>query len=159
MADKIVVMRDGLVEQTGSPLELYDHPVNQFVAGFIGSPSMNFLPGVLRHSGGTASVELAGGLRLPAPIQASGRDGQNVIYGSRPEHIELTDDGTGVATEVIVVEPTGADTQIFSKIAGVEVTSVFRERHAFRPGETIHLRPDPARAHLFDASSGKRLAA
>ena len=159
MADKIVVMRDGLIEQTGSPLELYDHPANQFVAGFIGSPSMNFLPGVLRHSGGTASVELAGGLRLPAPFQASGRDGQSVIYGTRPEHIDLTDAGNGVATEVIVVEPTGADTQIFSKISGVEVTSVFRERHAFRPGETIHLRPDPARAHLFDASSGKRLAA
>jgi multiple sugar transport system ATP-binding protein len=67
MADKIVVMRDGLVEQTDSPLALYDHPTNQFVAGFIGSPSMNFLPGVLRHSGGTASVELAGGLRLQAP--------------------------------------------------------------------------------------------
>lgn len=73
--------------------------------------------------------------------------------------MELTDSSHGVATEVIVVEPTGADTQIFSKIAGVEVTSVFRERHTFRPGETIHLKPDPARAHLFDATSGKRLAA
>ncbi len=159
MADKIVVMRDGLVEQTGSPLELYDHPANQFVAGFIGSPSMNFLPGVLRHQAGIASIELAGGLRLPAPLQAGGHDGQSVIYGTRPEHIELTDAHQGVATEVIVVEPTGADTQIFSKIAGIEVTSVFRERHAFRPGETIHLRPDPLRAHLFDAASGKRLAA
>jgi ABC-type sugar transport system ATPase subunit len=76
MADKIVVMRDGLVEQTGSPLELYDFPANQFVAGFIGSPSMNFLPGVLRQSGGTAVVELAGGLRIPAPIQAGGEDGE-----------------------------------------------------------------------------------
>ncbi len=159
MADKIVVMRDGLVEQTGTPLELYDYPANQFVAGFIGSPSMNFLPGVLRHSGGTTTVELAGGLRIPAPIQAGGQDGQSVVYGTRPEHMTLTDSSHGVATEVIVVEPTGADTQIFSKIAGVEVTSVFRERHTFRPGETIHLKPDPARAHLFDATSGKRLAA
>jgi multiple sugar transport system ATP-binding protein len=159
MADKIVVMRDGLVEQTGSPLELYDHPANQFVAGFIGSPSMNFLPGVLRRSGAAATVELAGGLQLPAPLLAGGQDGQDVIYGTRPEHIDLTHAGNGVATEVIVVEPTGADTQIFSKIAGVEVTSVFRERHDFRPGETIHLRPDPARAHLFDAANGKRLTA
>ena len=157
MADKIVVMRDGIVEQTGSPLELYDHPANQFVAGFIGSPSMNFLPGVLRRSGGAATVELAGGLSLPAPIHAGGQDGQQVIYGTRPEHIDLADTGEGVATEVVVVEPTGADTQIFTKIAGVEVTSVFRERHAFRPGETIRLRPDPHRAHLFDAASGMRL--
>jgi multiple sugar transport system ATP-binding protein len=159
MADKIVVMRDGRVEQTGSPLELYDHPANQFVAGFIGSPAMNFLPGVLRRSGGDARVELAGGMSLPAPTSASGLDGQNVIYGTRPEHMELTGGSDGVATEVVVVEPTGADTQIFSKIAGVEVTSVFRDRHAFRPGEIIRLRPDTARAHLFDAASGTRLAA
>ena len=159
MADKIVVMRDGLVEQSGSPLELYDCPANQFVAGFIGSPSMNFLPGVLRHNGGNATIELAGGLSIPAPVSAKGEDGQSVVYGTRPEHIELTEASHGVATEVIVVEPTGADTQIFSKIAGIEVTSVFRERHTFRPGETIYLRPDPVRAHLFDAASGKRLAA
>jgi multiple sugar transport system ATP-binding protein len=159
MADKIVVMRDGRVEQTGSPLELYDHPANQFVAGFIGSPAMNFLPGVLRRLGGNARVELEGGMSLPAPTSASGLDGQKVIYGTRPEHMELTGGSDGVATEVVVVEPTGADTQIFSKIAGVEVTSVFRDRHAFRPGEIIRLRPDASRAHLFDAASGTRLAA
>jgi multiple sugar transport system ATP-binding protein len=159
MADNIVVMRDGIVEQTGSPLELYDHPANQFVAGFIGSPAMNFLPGILKRSGGEARVELAGGISLPAPLSASGVDGQPVVYGSRPEHIELASGSDGVATEVVVVEPTGADTQIFTKIAGVEVTSVFRDRHAFRPGEVIRLRPDTARAHLFDAATGMRLAA
>ncbi|MCD6076582.1 MAG: ugpC [Ramlibacter sp.] len=132
MADKIVVMRDGIVEQTGSPLELYDHPANQFVAGFIGSPAMNFLPGVLRRSGGAA--------------------------GTRPEHMELAGGDDGVPTEVVVVEPTGADTQVFTKIAGVEVTSVFRDRHAFRPGEIIRLRPDAGRAHLFDAGTGVRLS-
>jgi len=159
MADKIVVMRDGIVEQTGSPLELYDHPANQFVAGFIGSPAMNFLPGVLRRSGGEARVDLAVGMSLPAPINAGGQDGQKVVYGTRPEHLELTGGSDGLATEVVVVEPTGADTQIFSKIAGIEVTSVFRDRHAFRPGEIIRLRPDATRAHLFDAASGMRLAA
>jgi multiple sugar transport system ATP-binding protein len=160
MADKIVVMRDGIVEQTGSPLELYDHPVNQFVAGFIGSPAMNFLPGVLRRAGGSARVEFGTGVSLPAPAAAASlADGQNVVYGTRPEHMQLADGEDGVATEVVVVEPTGADTQVFTKIAGVEVTSVFRDRHAFRPGEMIRLRPDPARAHLFDAASGVRLAA
>ena len=158
MADKIVVMRDGRVEQTGSPLDLYDHPVNQFVAGFIGSPAMNFLPGVLKRSGGGARVEFADGMSLPAPPNASGQDGQRVVYGTRPEHIELAGGDEGVATEVVVVEPTGADTQVFTKIAGVEVTSVFRDRHGFRPGQVIRLRPDAARAHLFDAASGTRLA-
>jgi multiple sugar transport system ATP-binding protein len=159
MADKIVVMRDGIVEQTGSPLEVYDRPANQFVAGFIGSPSMNFLPGVLKRSGGGARVEFMDGLSLPAPVHATGQDGQKVIYGTRPEHIELATGDDGVTTEVVVVEPTGADTQVFTKLAGVEVTSVFRDRHAFRPGEMIRLRPDPVRAHLFDAASGVRLAA
>jgi multiple sugar transport system ATP-binding protein len=159
MADKIVVMRDGVVEQSGSPLEVYDRPANQFVAGFIGSPSMNFLPGVLRRSGGEARVELLEGISLPAPAGTSGQDGQQVIYGTRPEHIELANGNEGVASEVVVVEPTGADTQVFTKIAGVEVTSVFRDRHAFRPGEVIRLRPDATRAHLFDAASGVRLAA
>jgi multiple sugar transport system ATP-binding protein len=159
MADKIVVMRDGIVEQTGSPLELYDHPANQFVAGFIGSPAMNFLPGVLRRSGGAARVELADGVSLPSPaVNGSVADGQPVIFGTRPEHMELAGGDDGVATEVVVVEPTGADTQVFTKIAGVEVTSVFRDRHAFRPGEIIRLRPDPGRAHLFDAGTGVRLS-
>jgi multiple sugar transport system ATP-binding protein len=158
MADKIVVMRDGIVEQTGTPLELYDHPANQFVAGFIGSPAMNFLPGVLRRNGAGATVELGDGLSLPAPLSAAGvQDGQRVIYGTRPEHMVLAGSDDGVATEVVVVEPTGADTQVFTKIAGVEVTSVFRDRHAFRPGEIIRLRPDVTRAHLFDAGSGVRL--
>jgi len=160
MADTIVVMRDGVVEQTGSPLELYDHPANQFVAGFIGSPAMNFLPGVVRRVDGAARIEFEGGLSLPAPANAaSAEHGRSVIYGTRPEHMELASDGDGVPTEVVVVEPTGADTQVFTKIAGVDVTSVFRDRHAFRPGEVIRLRPDVTRAHLFDAATGVRLAA
>jgi len=159
MADKIVVMRDGRVEQTGTPLQLYDHPVNQFVAGFIGSPAMNFLPGVMRRVGGSARVDFGSDLWLPAPPQATtAQDGQKVLYGTRPEHMLLASGDEGVAGEVVVVEPTGADTQVFTRLAGVEVTSVFRERHEFRPGEIIRLRPDPVRAHLFDAESGVRLA-
>ncbi len=160
MADKIVVMRDSDAwSRPARRSTLYDHPVNQFVAGFIGSPSMNFLPGVLRRAGGAARVDFGGGVSLPAPAAAASlHDGQSVVYGTRPEHMELAQGEDGVATEVVVVEPTGADTQVFAKIAGVEVTSVFRDRHAFRPGEIIRLRPDPARAHLFDAASGVRLA-
>jgi multiple sugar transport system ATP-binding protein len=154
MADKIVVMRDGLVEQTGSPLDLYDHPANQFVAGFIGSPAMNFLPGVVRQG----QVVLGQGLSLPVPPRARASEGQSVVYGIRPEHLNLASANDGLAAKVVVVEPTGADTQVFTQIAGVEVTSVFRERHAFSPGSTVHLQPDAQRAHLFDASSGQSLA-
>jgi multiple sugar transport system ATP-binding protein len=155
MADKIVVMRDGVVEQIGSPLQLYDHPANQFVAGFIGSPSMNFLPGTVSGS----QVALADGKLLPMPLNARASEGQAVVYGIRPEHLAIASGDEGLATEVVVVEPTGADTQVFTKIAGVEVISVFRERHTFTPGSTIRLQPDASRAHLFDATSGKALAA
>ena len=155
MADKIVVMRDGVVEQIGTPLQLYDHPANQFVAGFIGSPSMNFLPGTVRGQ----HVALSDGSLLPMPLQARASEGQAVVYGTRPEHLHIASGDDGLATEVVVVEPTGADTQVFTKIAGVEVTSVFRERHTFTPGSTIRLQADASRAHLFDAASGKALTA
>ena len=158
MGDKIVVMRDGRIEQTGSPLELYDRPANQFVAGFIGSPSMNFLPGRLHRSGGAAHVELGDGTRLDAPLQAGGIDGQPVVYGTRPEHLELSD-GDGIPSRVVVMEPTGMDTFVSCRHAGTELSAVFRERHDFEPGSVIHLRPDLQRAHLFDADTGRRLAA
>jgi multiple sugar transport system ATP-binding protein len=158
MGDKIVVMRDGRIEQTGSPLDLYDHPANQFVAGFIGSPAMNFLPGTLRRSGGGVRVEFSDGTQLDAPPGSGGEDGQPVIFGTRPEHLTLVDAG-GIAAHVVVMEPTGMDTFIACRHEGVELSAVFRERHDFAPGSTIHLQPDLQRAHLFDAGTGQRLAA
>ena len=158
MGDKIVVMRDGYIEQTGSPLELYDRPANLFVAGFIGSPAMNFLPGTLRRGNEAAQVELGDGTRMDAPPLAGGIDGQPVIFGTRPENLALITDH-GIAAEVAVVEPTGADTFVVCRHHGTEMSVVFRERHQFVPGSTIHLQPDLQRAHLFDASSGKRLTA
>ena len=158
MGDKIVVMRDGRIEQTGSPLDLYDHPANQFVAGFIGSPSMNFLPGTLRRSASAAHIELNDGTRLDAPQHAGGVDGQPIMYGTRPEHLSLADAG-GIPAKVVVMEPTGMDTFVACRHEGIELSAVFRERHDFAPGSTIHLLPDLQRAHLFDAGSGKRLAA
>ena len=158
MGDKIVVMRDGRIEQTGGPLDLYDNPANQFVAGFIGSPAMNFLPGTLRRSGAGAHIELAGGARLEAPARSGGVDGQPVVFGTRPEHLTLADAG-GIVAKVAVMEPTGMDTFVACRHEGVELSAVFRERHDFAPGSTIHLVPDAQRAHLFDAASGQRLAA
>ncbi|HXL76439.1 MAG TPA: sn-glycerol-3-phosphate ABC transporter ATP-binding protein UgpC [Burkholderiales bacterium] len=148
MADKIVVMNNGRVEQIGSPLELYDNPANLFVAGFIGSPAMNFLKGRLNG----AAVAVGNGISLPVKTRLeSGRD---VLVGVRPEHLAVAADG--VAAEVVIVEPTGADTQIFCKLAGTAVTAVVRERHEFRPGESIRLKPQLT--YLFDPSSGARLA-
>ncbi|HXN15684.1 MAG TPA: sn-glycerol-3-phosphate ABC transporter ATP-binding protein UgpC [Usitatibacter sp.] len=157
MADQIVVMRDGLVEQRGAPLELYDHPANLFVAGFIGSPAMNFLPGTLKLESGAARVELAGGTRIAAPRTVAGTHGQSVVFGTRPEHLRLGGEGEGLAASVVVVEPTGADTQVFAKFGDTELTAVFRERHDFRAGDTIRLVPDDGRTHLFDAQTGRSL--
>jgi len=156
MGDQIVVMRDGYIEQTGSPLQLYDHPANLFVAGFIGSPAMNFLPGTLRRNGGDTAVELGDGTRVSAPPLSAGSDGQKVVFGTRPEHLVLAD-GRGIAAQVAVVEPTGADTFVSCRHHGAEIAVVFRERHQFSPGSTIHLQPDLAHAHLFDADSGRAL--
>ncbi|HUP29825.1 MAG TPA: sn-glycerol-3-phosphate ABC transporter ATP-binding protein UgpC [Usitatibacter sp.] len=159
MADQIVVMRDGLVEQRGKPLQLYDFPANLFVAGFIGSPAMNFIPGTLRRSNGATKVELPGGVSLPAPAGFAGSDGQKVVFGSRPEHLSLAPEGQGIPASVVVVEPTGADTQVFAKMGGTDMIAVVRERHEFRAGDSIRLLPDHARTHLFDAESGKSLRA
>jgi multiple sugar transport system ATP-binding protein len=154
MADTIVVMNGGNVEQIGSPLELYDNPANLFVAGFIGSPAMNFLPGQFAQRS-AAAVKLSNASELPAPACREA-DGRDVTLGVRPEHF-LINQG-GVPAEVIVVEPTGADTQVYCRLSGVEVTVVSRERHIFQPGETIRLQPIAEKTYLFDPASGKRLA-
>jgi len=161
MADQIVVMRDGLVEQRGRPLELYDRPGNMFVAGFIGSPAMNFIPATLRRNADRAEVEFSDGSRVPAPYASrglEGTDGQRVVYGVRPEHLAIGTAGSGIATKVVVVEPTGADTEVYARFCDTSLTSIFRERHNFTAGDTITLIPDHANTHLFDADSGKTLA-
>ncbi|HWZ70031.1 MAG TPA: sn-glycerol-3-phosphate ABC transporter ATP-binding protein UgpC [Casimicrobiaceae bacterium] len=156
MADKIVVMKDGVVEQIGDPLTLYDLPNNIFVAGFIGSPAMNMVPGTARINGGPARVEFAGGVTLPLPLGAAATDGQSVLYGMRPEHCSLAE-GNGLPADVVVVEPTGADTQLYCRFNGQELTSLVRDRVSCRAGDRIGLKPDLGRAHLFDAASGARL--
>jgi multiple sugar transport system ATP-binding protein len=152
MADKIVVMHDGVVEQVGAPLELYDRPANLFVAGFIGSPAMNFLKGHLQ--GGRFVTDT--GLTLPVANPPAASDGQPIIYGIRPEHFIL-DDVNGVPAEVAVVEPTGSETQVFAKFGGTDIVGVFRERVDAQPGHHIRITPDPKLVHLFDEQTGKRL--
>ena len=155
MADKIVVMNGGKVEQIGSPLELYDHPANLFVAGFIGSPAMNFLAGKLVSAGAGRGVQIAAGCVLPAPANGEA-DGRDVVIGVRPEHFDIGE--PCVQAQVVVVEPTGADTQVYCRIAGQSVTAVSRARHTFRPGDTIDLKPSEGKSYLFDPASGARIA-
>jgi multiple sugar transport system ATP-binding protein len=155
MADKIVVMHDGRVEQIGAPLELYDRPDNLFVAGFIGSPAMNMIKGRIRVNG-TASFEGPAGVTFSLAAAGSGNDGRPAVYGVRPEHFSLSEDGA--EAEVQVIEPTGSELQVVAKLGGEDIIAVFRERHQFKPGEKIRLKPDPRLVHLFDETTGKRLS-
>ena len=155
MADKIVVMHDGIVEQMGAPLELYDTPRNLFVAGFIGSPAMNVLRGQIKANGVT-TFQGAGGVSLPLGHVAGAQDGRPVTLGVRPEHLQLSEDGFPV--EVAVVEPTGSEVQVVARApGGEEIVAVFRERHLFKPGEMIRLAPQSDVVHLFDGQTGNRL--
>ncbi len=153
MADKIVVMHDGLVEQIGTPLDLYDNPRNIFVASFIGSPAMNFIKGTAKIDG-ALSIE-AQGNSLPIAGNHHAKDGQSVIYGIRPEHLDVAEDGLPV--QVAVVEPTGSETMVVLRLGETEIVALFRERYDFAPGQIVHLRPRANHVHLFDSESGDRL--
>jgi multiple sugar transport system ATP-binding protein len=159
MADRIVVMHDGVIEQIGTPLELYDHPENLFVAQFIGSPAMNVVQGTLRRSNGGAHVETADGIRWPLAPGAGG-DGHAVTYGVRPDHLELVHHAErGVPGEIIVVEPTGSETELVVRIGSAQMIVEARGRATVRPGDKVTFTVDPANVHLFDQKSGQRLTA
>ncbi|WP_374446487.1 ABC transporter ATP-binding protein [Stella sp.] len=154
MADKIVVMNGGNIEQTGRPLELYDRPANLFVAGFIGSPAMNMLEGEIadgrfRGSDGT-------GWPLPT-AGAAGANGAGVVYGVRPEHLRIDPDG--IPATVQLVEPTGSETQVALRVGEQSLIGAFRERVTARPGEVLPISPDPDLVHLFDRKTGRRIGA
>jgi multiple sugar transport system ATP-binding protein len=154
MADRIVVMRDGHIAQVGAPLDLYDTPANTFVAGFIGSPAMNLINGTVRHTAAGVVVDADGAL-LDAPNLPGLTEGQKVVFGIRPEHLDLSD--AGIAATVSVIEPTGSETHVVFRAGANNLVAVFRERHAFKVGDTVHLSPQPRLVHLFDAATGDRL--
>ena len=150
MADKIVAMHDGIVEQVGTPLELFDRPRNVFVAAFIGSPSMNLLPVTVNGQG---VVDNAGNQWVVPGVP--GTTGQALTLGVRPEHLRL--DPSGVEARVVVVESTGSETHLVVDAAGTKLTCVLRERIAVRPGDQVRLGSDSAHLHLFHADSGERI--
>ncbi len=151
MADKIVVMNNGHIEQIGAPLELYDRPANLFVAGFIGSPAMNMVKGTVSNG----ALRMEDGTAWPLPTNGGRPADGPAVYGVRPEHLIL--DAGGIPAPVQVVEPTGSETQVLMRIGGQSVIGAFRERVTAKPGEILPVRPDPALVHLFDQQSGQRL--
>ena len=151
MADTIVILRDGYIEQQGSPLEVYDKPANLFVAEFIGSPSMNLMKGEATADG----MRMADGTTLPLPEGHKAKPGQKIVYGIRPEHFTL---GAGTTAKVNVVEPTGPEIHIYADLGGQEVCAITQERLKLSRDDAIQLSPRLDKVHIFDAESGKVLA-
>ncbi|TCL03331.1 ABC transporter ATP-binding protein [Sodalis ligni] len=154
MADKIVVMNMGNIEQVGSPLALYDRPDNLFVAGFIGSPAMNLFEGNV--CGDAACVRTEQGLELPIPDNLRVAAGQLVVYGVRPEHFAIAERG-GFICHVEVIEPTGSETLVTLRSGESQIVATFRERLNLDPGAAVRLLPNVEAVHLFDAASGRRI--
>ncbi|ESY80482.1 ABC transporter ATP-binding protein [Mesorhizobium opportunistum] len=153
MADRIVVMDRGRIQQVGAPLELYDRPANKFVAGFLGSPSMSFVSGALKTTPERTWFESIGGGRLALagnPLPA----GSAVEAGIRPEHFMIGETADAMALKVDVVEPTGSETHVYGSIGVDAVRAVFRDRVPVRPGDLLPVSVDPGKIHLFDTATG-----
>ncbi|AHK46483.1 MULTISPECIES: ABC transporter ATP-binding protein [unclassified Ensifer] len=145
MADKIVVMRDGRIEQSGSPLDLYDRPNNLFVAGFIGSPAMNFIKGSMTPEG----FRTEQGTVLPADFKPANA----VTYGIRPEHLRL--DPQGIEIDIVVLEPTGSETLVIARLGEQTLSCVFRDRISLKPGDKLRVSPIISSIHFFDGNGDR----
>jgi len=152
MANRIVVMNDGVIQQVGAPLELYDRPANIFVAGFIGSPTMNFFDAVIEKT----SARLADGSLLALPALSTGTEGQEVVIGVRPEHLHFA--SAGIPAKVAVVEPLGMSTQVTLDAVQERVTLLTLERPVLAPGDARHLAAKTSDVHVFDRASGLRVS-
>ncbi len=157
LADRIVVLNQGRIEQQGTPIELYRKPANLFVAGFIGSPAMNFLDGVVEGIEGVPAVRL----KDSTPIRIAGerkvKAGQSVKVGLRPEHLSLASAGSPLTGQTLLVEPTGAQTHVLFDLAGEQVTAVVDGEAPVRYGQPLNVSVSPEQVYVFDAASGLAL--
>ncbi|GES43333.1 ABC transporter ATP-binding protein [Rhizobium dioscoreae] len=157
LADRIVVLNQGRIEQQGTPIELYRKPANLFVAGFIGSPAMNFLDGVVEGVEGVPVVRL----KDSTPIRIAGerkvKAGQSVKVGLRPEHLSLASAGSPLTGQTLLVEPTGAQTHVLFDLAGEQVTAVVDGEAPVRYGQPLNVSVSPEQVYVFDAASGLAL--
>lgn len=164
LGDKVAVMKDGIIQQFGTPQQIYNDPANQFVASFIGSPPMNFIPVRLTQQDGRLLAVLDSGqarCELPLGVAADELDGREIILGIRPEQIaQCAAEGNGlpgIRAEVQVTEPTGPDLLVFVTLNQAKVCCRLAPDVACRVGDSLNLQFDPARVLLFDAASGERL--
>jgi multiple sugar transport system ATP-binding protein len=155
LADRIVAMNSGVVQQVGSPLDLYDRPANLFVAGFIGSPAMNMFDGTYRANG--PAIEIDGGHHIPLQRALQVADGTRITIGIRPEHIPVGGEG-GIPAKVELVEPTGLGTILHVRPFGATVKAFTLTRDATTVGDTVAISLPAERLHLFDAQSGQRVS-
>jgi len=159
LADRIVAMNGGIVQQVGSPLDLYDRPANLFVAGFIGSPAMNMFEAVYRANGAGPAIETASGTRIPLDRPYQVMDGARVTVGIRPEHIPVGAPGEGgIPSSVELVEPTGFGTILHVRPFGTDLKAFTLNRAPTAIGDPVTIRLPAERLHLFDVQDGRRLS-
>ncbi|PRD42905.1 ABC transporter [Phyllobacterium phragmitis] len=157
LADRIVVLNQGHIEQVGTPLELYRQPANLFVAGFIGSPAMNILDGVVDADNGEPAVRLGDGSAIRIAPQRKVQRGQPVKIGLRPEHFASSGPGSIVSGKTLLVEPTGAQTHVLFEFAGGQMTAVVDGDHPARHGMNFEAIADGEKVYVFDGASGMAL--
>jgi multiple sugar transport system ATP-binding protein len=157
MADRIVAMHDGVVQQVGTPLDIYDRPANMFVASFIGSPAMNFLRGTLTSAGGRQAIQV-GGVSIPIPGPVPGGSDRAVVIGIRPEHIDISSDPQApIDARVDLIEPMGVTTLVHASFAGEDLKILSLDRPSLLAGAPIRLTLLPDKLHVFDPVSEGRL--
>jgi multiple sugar transport system ATP-binding protein len=158
MADRVVVMQGGRIEQVGPPLSLYDRPRNLFVASFLGSPAMNLIEGRFDGADGSCTFRADAGPCLSIARPAGVAPGQAVVIGLRPEHLRLAQpEAAAIVAKVVVVEPSGADTLLTLRAERLNMAVFLRERSAVRPDELVGLSIEDELVHVFDASTGERI--
>jgi multiple sugar transport system ATP-binding protein len=159
LSSRIAVLNKGVLQQFDEPQKIYDHPANIFVAGFMGSPAMNFLPATLSQKGRQTNINLDGGATLKFDRAHKAVDGQKVIVGIRPEHFTQGNakSANSLAAKVALVEPTGSETHVVSRFGASDVTAKFFPYQAPKLGESIRLAVDMERVCLFDAASEEAL--
>ena len=155
MADEIVVMRDGRIEQIGPPDAIYDRPANLFVADFIGAPPMNFLKGHIEQADGQTVFRFKS-LALPLPVTGRWEAGRPLIYGIRPVDVDV-DSGGPLRGTMVLSESTGAEAMVHLAVDGEDIRAVISGRPRIARGESVAFRIDPAKVHLFDSGSGDRV--
>jgi multiple sugar transport system ATP-binding protein len=155
LSSRIAVLNKGVLQQFDEPQKIYDHPANIFVAGFMGSPAMNFLQATVENRGKQTTLQLDGGASLKADRDVNATSGQKIVVGIRPEHFTQGNAKTtnSIAAKIILVEPTGSETHVVLRFGSSEVTAKFFPSQAPKLGDTVNLAVDMDKICLFDAAT------